>query len=462
MAGIFQSLDIARRAIWASRLGMDVTSHNIANVNTPGYSRQRVDSQAALPLQLPQGQLGLGVNANTITRIRSGLLDDQYRQTAFALGGASIRESLFSQVESVMQEPSENSIGSLMTEFFSEFSNLATEPENSAIRNTLRQKAITLVDTFHDKNQQLEQMKQSIRNDAASSTKQVNEITRQIAALNQQIPAAEAGGGSANDLRDRRDLLLDQLSEYVKITITENSQGQATVNTEGMTLVSGIRAKELSIATSSDGQNLQIQITSENGKSQQIKYGKLGGLLEMYNSTIPGLQEKLDTLAAKLAEGVNQLHSAGNGLPTGDPPTASTGINFFTGSSAGTIDISQEIMADVNNIAASNDATAGNGEVAIAISNLRNEKMLNGGTQTLDEYYSSAVNDLGIEIQKAQNTRSSQELVQDQITNQRDIESGVSLDEEMTNLIQYQRSFEAAAKVVQAVDEIMQTVINMV
>lgn len=462
MPGIFQSLDIARRAIWASRLGMDVTSHNIANVNTPGYSRQRVENRAANPLQLPQGQLGLGVRSGDIVRVRSNLLDNQFRQNAFVLGKATIQESLFTQVESIFQEPSEAGIANLMTEFFSEFSNLAANPENSAIRNTVRQKAVALTDSFNQKNEQLNLMRHSIRKEAGAAINQVNEITRQIADLNRQITTAEAGSGKANDLRDRRDLLLDRLAEYVNVSYSENSRGQISVNAEGMSLVSGDKARQLSLITGKNGKYLHLQVENGSGRSQSMNYGKLGGLLEMVNNTLPNLQDRLDNLAKNLAEEVNRLHAAGKGLPTGEPPTASTGVDFFSGSGAGTIRVSDEIMEDLSRIAASGDGTPGNGDVATAIANLRNQKILGGGNQTLNEYYTTLVNDLGIKIQKAQNTADSQELLKNQIMNQRESVSGVSLDEEMTNLIKFQRSFEAAAKIVQTVDEVMETMINMV
>jgi len=174
------------------------------------------------------------------------------------------------------------------------------------------------------------------------------------------------------------------------------------------------------------------------------------------------LLEKLDTLAAGFIEEVNRIHSAGQGLATGDPPTPSTGINFFTGNSASTINISSEILNDISKIAASNDGTPGNGDVALAISNIRNTKIFNGGTQTLDDYYTGIIKNMAIDIETAQNSRHSNQLLKEQIQNQRESESGVSLDEEMTNLIKYQRSFEAAAKVVQVVDQMMETVVNMI
>lgn len=462
MPGIFQSLDIARRAIWASRLGMDVTSHNIANVNTLGYSRQRVDNRAATPLPLPQGMLGMGVKVGDIVRIRNGLLDSQYRQTNHMLSSATAREDIYNQIEVILQEPGETAIGSQMNEFFREFSHLAADPENTTIRNTIVQKSKSLTEAFRGQSEQITKLSESIKINAMAAIDQVNEITRQIAELNGKITGNEFNSFGANDLRDRRDMLIDKLSEYMKISYHENSRGQVTVVAEGMNLVSGVKANTLEADLKSEDGNLQLEIKGASGQNGLIQSGKIGALLQMHNKDLPELLGKLDTLAAAFIEEVNRIHSAGQGLSTGEPPTPSTGINFFTGNSASTINISSEILNDISKIAASNDGTPGNGDVALAISNIRNTKIFNGGTQTLDDYYTGIIKNMAIDIETAQNSRKSNQLLKEQIQNQRESESGVSLDEEMTNLIKYQRSFEAAAKVVQVVDQMMETVVNMI
>ncbi|NOX36876.1 MAG: flagellar hook-associated protein FlgK [Calditrichaeota bacterium] len=461
MPGIFQSLDIARRAIWANRLGLDVASHNIANVNTPGYSRQRVQLQSARPLNLVKGQLGLGVKADQIERIRSQLLDLQYRRASHTFGRAEIEENVLLQVETVIQEPAENSIGNLITEFFSEFSRLSSEPENTTIRNTLVQKATTLVETFRGKYESLSEIQKSLRQDGQSMVNQINELIRQIAELNAQISGAEGTGGQANDLRDQRDLLLDKLSEYLDIRYVENDRGIMTVSVEGMMLVGGDKYKPLTLESYNDNGNLKLRIRSNEGQEITIRNGRLGGLLNLHNNTIQKLLDDLNTLARNLIDEVNRIHRKGKGLPVGDPPQSATGLNFFTGTDARSIEISPDIANNVANIAASLDGSVGNGEVALAIANLRNKKIFNGRTETLNDFYSTMVTTLGTEIQVAQDTRFNQQLLRDQIENQRESVSGVSLDEEMTNLIKYQRALEAAAKIVRVVDEVLETVIQM-
>ena len=461
MPGIFQSLDIARRAIWANRLGLDVASHNIANVNTPGYSRQRVQLQSARPLNLVKGQLGLGVKADQIERIRSQLLDLQYRRASQVFGQAEIEENVLLQVETVIQEPAENSIGNLITEFFSEFSKLSSEPENTTIRNTLVQKATTLVETFRGKYESLSEIQKSLRQETQSMLNQINERIRQIAELNAQISGAEGTGGQANDLRDQRDLLLDKLSEYLDIRYVENDRGIMTVSVEGMMLVSGDKYNPLTLESYNENGNLKLRLRSNQGQEIIIRNGRLGGLLNLHNNTLQDLLDKLNTLARNLIDEVNRIHRKGKGLPVGDPPQSATGLNFFTGTDARSIEISPDITNNVANIAASLDGSVGNGEVALAIANLRNKKIFNGRTETLNDFYRNLVTTLGTEIQVAQDTRFNQQLLRDQIENQRESVSGVSLDEEMTNLIKYQRALEAAAKIVRVVDEVLETVIQM-
>ncbi|NIR52541.1 MAG: flagellar hook-associated protein FlgK, partial [candidate division Zixibacteria bacterium] len=314
MPGIFQTLDIARRAIWANRLGVDVASHNIANANTPGYSRQRVNLEAATPIQTVYGQLGLGVKATDIERMRSQLLDRQFRTAQQGLGKNQIKENTLYQVETILQEPSENSIGNLMTEFFSEFSNLGTEPENTTIRNVLVQKAISLSEAFRSRQEGLQGVQKSLRSDLKSTVHQINQISREIADVNRKISAAGNMIGNANDLKDRRDLLLDRLSEYVNIRYTENNNGQLTVSTAGQTLVSGNEYRELTAKTADDNDRIKVSIKGSNNQNLAIGGGKLGGLLQIHNQTIFGIEDQLNKLAKNFIEEVNRLHQSGRGL----------------------------------------------------------------------------------------------------------------------------------------------------
>lgn len=461
MPSIFNSLNTASRAVSANRLGIDVSSHNIANVNTPGYSRQRVNITTSHPMDTIYGAIGTGVDIGGVNRIRNSLLDVQFRNTNHNFGRSSVMEQMFYQVETIIQEPSDNSIGSLMDDFFNAFSELGGSPEDMNLRNVLIQKTGNLSQAFQTKSGRLREIQSSLRRDAESSIRQVNQISRQISELNRQIAVSEDQFSSANDLRDQRDNLLDQLSEFVQIQSMEDSNGQITVTMNGQMLVSQTQFRELGIESEGNGNQLSVFVKGSQNQRLDVQTGKLSGIIEMHNTEIASVLDRLDTLAKSFIDEVNQIHRAGKGLPTGSPPVANTGLNFFTGSDASTIEISSTIRNNTANIAASNDGSVGNGEAAFAISNLRSQRLLNARSETFADYYNFTVTDLGTGVQLAGTDRQNQELLRDQITNQRESESGVSLDEEMTNLIKYQRSLEAAARVIGIVDDILEAVINL-
>jgi flagellar hook-associated protein 1 FlgK len=462
MSSIFQSLNTARKALFANRLGIDVASHNIANVNTPGYSRQRVDLKTSIPLVKNFGVIGTGVEIGGVFRIRNQMLDTHYRDASHNYGKSSIREQMLYQVETVVQEPSDSSIGNLMDEFFTAFSELGTNPENMNLRNVVVQKASSLSQAFKTKTGRLRAMQQGLNNDTRNAVNQVNQITKQIAEINRQIGVTENEFTSSNDLRDRRDLLIDQLSEFVEVQVTEDSQGQVTVSMNGQMLVSQMQYRELSVTSEKDNDNkLKIVIKGSTDQKLDIKTGKLGGLLEMHNEEVTGLLDRLDTLARSLIEEVNAVHRKGQTLPVGTPPTTATGLDFFTGSDATTIAVSSVVNNNPAYIAASLDGSVGNGETAFAIANLHQQKLLNGGAESFSDFYNYTVTDLGTKIQLANTERQNQDLIRQQIVNQRESDSGVSLDEEMTNLIKFQRSLEASAKVIGVLDEMLQTIVNL-
>ncbi|MDH3252678.1 MAG: hypothetical protein OEM41_07785, partial [Ignavibacteria bacterium] len=204
----------------------------------------------------------------------------------------------------------------------------------------------------------------------------------------------------------------------------------------------------------------RIQIVgTRNGLPVPVNGGELSGVLQTFNVTLPGQQARLDEIASTLISRINQIHSAGYGI--GTPPT--TGNNFFTGSDAGTIAVNPVIAANISAIAASGDPNQpGDNSVALALAGVETEKLFNGGTVSIMQHYSGLVSGIGSSIVEATSTITSQDLILGQLDNQRLSVSGVSLDEEMTNMIKYQRAFEAAARTVNTVNEMFQTIINMV
>lgn len=463
MGGILQSLEIARKALWASRTGLDVTSNNIANVNTPGYSRQRVDLTPSSPINLGFGPIGTGVLAKRISRARMTLIDRNLRDAYAEHGYGKAQETILMQLDGVYNEPGENGLAQILNDFFTEWSNVASNPEEASARQVLLQKSLKLASAFRDTANKLNSMKKSIESQMTGDLNELNQILGDIADLNRRIVNSEVGGTSANNLRDERDLLLDKLAKYGKVNAVEDSRGSVNVSLEGVTVVSGVDHQELIYKVEDDGTGknvLHLKIKSTN-EIFRASNGSLGSYLYQYNELIPSQLQGLDNIASTIIKEVNKIHSNSYGLPQGSPPVATSGLNFFSGGSAASIRVNEQIVQDVNKIALSVSGEPGDAEAALAIANLANKKVFGNHTQTIADYYQKMISDLGFKIEETQSSLHQQELVINQMESQRDSVSGVNLDEEMINLTRFQRAFEAASKVVKTVDEMMQTIISM-
>jgi flagellar hook-associated protein 1 len=455
MPGLSGMLSTARRGLTASRIAMEVTSHNIANATTLGYTRQRADQSASMALMNGQGLfIGTGVNVDSINRLRDRLVDSQYRQANGSFGSANMRFNMLSQIESVLSEPSDSGLHSAMTKFFNSFQDLSAHPEDPGPRNAVIQQATNMVQTFNRLSSNFNTQRSNLIEDVQNKVTQINGLTRQIGELNQQIVTAHGAGGQPNDLMDARDRAIDQLSQLTGITASQDSNGAMLVSMGGVLVAGNGTSVQLQSALNGNA----VKLTSTDGVDVTIPGGELGGMLEMYNTTIPGYQSQLDSLATTLIDRVNAVHSAGYGL--GNPP--STGLNFFTGNSASTIGINLQVSSNTNNIAASGNGQPGNNTNALALFGVSDEQLMAGNTLTFSQYYGRFVSSLGSAVASAKATAMGADLVLSQSENQRDAISGVSLDEEMTNLIKYQRSFEAAARLVNTTNELFQTVLNMV
>jgi len=328
-------------------------------------------------------------------------------------------------------------------------------PEESGARNSVLQKATALAQGFRRMSGSLKQLQTDVYSDVEAKVGQINSLTEQISALNVQIVAAQAGGLDAGDQKDQRDMLVEQLSKVANINASEDSSGATTVSLGGTVIAdaSGSTALKADL----NGTTLRIA-TSANTTPVNVTGGELGGTLKAYNTDLPNALNALNQVAGTIITRVNALHSAGYGL--GTPPP--TGVNFFNGTNATDIGIDAAITANVNNIAASGSGAPGDNSVALALSGVGSEALLNGNTVSVTQFYGNFVSNIGSTVSAANNTLDAQDLVLSQLESQREAISGVSLDEEMTNLIKYQRSYDAAARMVNAADEMYQTILNMV
>lgn len=462
MPGLITGLNIGKRALYAQQAALQVTGNNIANVNTPGYSRQRVNLKTTSPHKTFRGQLGSGVAVEGVRRAQDALTARLLRREIQNLGNFEALAGFLEQIEAIVNEPSDAELNNLMGRVFDAFQDLANNPEKLPARSVLRERGVALTSFINDFYHRLEQLKKDTSTTLKDKTQRVNNITQEIAYLNQQIKKSEGVNVHANELRDRRDALVDQLSQLIDINVLESKDGMLTINTGKNNLIAGMSTNKLEVTTDKNTQVI-IKIAGS-GMKLNINNGELKGLLDVHNSIIPDYQARLDDLTAGLANAVNELHEKGYSLD------GSTGNSFFTFTSdspysntgaAATIAVADAIIEDPNKIAAAANSDApGDNSIAIAIANLQNIPILNEGTATLNEFYQSMVGNLGAQSQEANRQLETQALIINQLEQRKASISSVSLDEEAINLINFQNAYQAAAQYINVINELLNVVVN--
>ncbi len=457
MAGLFSGLELGKRALATHQLWLNTIGHNVANVNTPGYSRQRVTTSTSTPEEHRAGMIGTGVNATAIRNVRDLFLNKQFRDENKNLGQWASQEKMLTRVEGIFMEPSSDSLGGLMEKFWTGWMDLGNNPESIAARTALKEQANLLTTGFHRRYDQLAELQKSIDIDVELIVNKVNSITDEIASLNKQISRAELGGIFANDLRDRRGLMIDQLSQFIDVNTADQANGATLVYVGALMIVDDSDAIHLDTRDLAGKSFVTSEVVWEGTTKKVQNYnGELKGLMEMRDKTIPQYMNDLDVLAETLVTKVNSVHSLGYDLNN------TTNIDFFDANflSAGNLRLSQDVTNNVTRIAASQSGAVGDNSNAQAIADLRKSLFMTRGTATMEEFYNTIVGQVGIDTNKAIQLRESHTLLVEQLENARQSVQGVSLDEEMTQMIKYQHAFDAAARVITTVDQALETVIK--
>ncbi|MBD3234627.1 MAG: flagellar hook-associated protein FlgK [candidate division Zixibacteria bacterium] len=457
MYGVNVGFEIAKRAVLSTQYGINITGHNVANVNTPGYTRQAVDFKSTPPLRAGMFYAGSGVDVGDIRRIRWAFLDTQMQKEKQELGQWENAEQIWSQVETIFNEPSDTGLSQALTDFWNAWSDLSDNPESSSAKTAVKESANVVISNFHGISSQLKDLRSSIDNDIQQTVTMINDYTRQVANLNSRIVNAEVSGAKANDLRDRRDYIVEQLAEFGNVRVREDDSGAIDLFFGSAVLVTRGDYLELDTETVVEDGFLSSNIVlSSVSYNLDISKGSLKSMMDARDTFIPDKLQKLDQLAAQLVESVNELHSSGY---TTD---GTTGIDFFSadGVTADSIGLSNEILTDAENIVVSEDGSGGDNTVALAIAELRNEKVMNDGTASLSGFYNSVISEIGSQAREASDMKTNHELMVNQLENRRQSISGVSLDEEMANLIAYENAYGAAAKVLDVMDSALDTIVN--
>lgn len=451
--GINSLFDISRRSLLTYQAALNATSNNISNASNPDYSRQRVILGAENPVYTANLSIGLGVKLQDIQRVRDTIIDTQVWSFNSKHSFAGKQASTLSKLEALLSEPSDLGLSNLTAQFFNTWDKLAVDPTSTALRNNILNAAQNLSGKMQNVYEGYTQIKKDIKVETAQTVDSINNYLEQIHTLNKEIYAVKAGGNAPNDLLDKRGAIISELSKLANLNVTYNQDDTVSISIGGVYAVDRLFNQKFKV-DESDG---KLSVTTLDGESKMtLNGGEIFGNLNMYNKVIPGYQQKIDTVGQAIFDSVNAVHAAGQTNTT--PPQ--TGINFFSNYSEGVLEINQNLIDDPNLIAASADGQDGNNEIALQIAALQKALLING--ETISNTYSNFVNQIANDLQTQGQNSESYQLVLNQLDMQVAEGSGVSVDEEMVNVLKFQRSYDAAAKLIKVADEMFQTLINSI
>ncbi|WP_426333573.1 flagellar hook-associated protein FlgK [Paenibacillus silvae] len=510
MTSTFHSIETAKRSLFTQTTALSTTGHNVANANTEGYSRQRVNMQASIPMEpfaflhsTTPGQLGTGVEFDSITRVREKFLDDQYRNENTNFGSWSIQRDTLEKLEAIVNEPSDTGFRTVMDNFYKSWSDLSKNPEDVTARRIVKETTLALTDAMNQISRQLDALSQDLDSNIAVKSNEIQGYLGNIANLNSAIVKVESLGDNANDLRDQRDLMADKLSKIMNITVTDTPQGYQ-IQMNGQELVTGG-----AVQATVDSAFLNAAYTAGT-----LTNGEVHGMIKSRDTLVSDYRKQMDDLANTLANGDIEITiPAGSVLPdntvldgvtytgatrtlTADLKVTVKGLNglhqlgysndgtnngglpFFTAADGGTaitagnISLNAAILADPNKIATSLRTTTasgtetvikGNNTLANLLANLKDTPMKSADglrNATIGAQFSAIVGQLGVQSQEAARQTSNSEFLVEQVDTRRQSVSGVSLDEEMANMIKFQHAYSASARFMTTYDQLLDKLIN--
>lgn len=505
MRSTFMGLEANKRGLYTQQAALYTTGHNLANANTLGYSRQRVNMSPTSPFPgvglnagtMP-GFIGTGVQAGSIQRIRDQFVDQQFRQETNKLGYWESRSNAIEQMEDIINEPSEFGLQKSFSLFWQSLSDLAANSANGGARAVVTDRAAALAEAFNYANRSLKEVQGNLKKEIDVSTKDINSILDQIAALNKQIMEVEPNGYMPNDLYDARDVLLDELSLHFPVEVEYGeSGGRALAIAEGPVTVSiKIDGQSIVLVDGKDRASLKADYDAGNGLFNKLevselkdittdalkqnsaateiahdkfpKVGKYASLIKSYGTAdgkglYPEMLDELDKLVGEFVNAFNEQHGKGfdlNGQP-GEP--------FFTGTTAADIAVNEDIVKDSSLIAAADKTSnnngiivgeEGNGKNAQALADIQTKVLGTLGGASVQTYFEGMIGALGVEGQQAVRNQANSEVMLGSAAHRRASISSVSLDEEMTDMIRFQQAYNASARMITVIDETLDKLIN--
>jgi flagellar hook-associated protein 1 len=463
-ATLFSGVNVALQAVLAQQQAIEIIEHNVANANSAGYHRQQAVmgavSSAAMPgleRDTSAGILGNGVIVKEIRRFSDQFIENRYRFETSDASKWDLESSVMQQVEGTMAENDIDGLLPKLDSFWAAWQSLSADPTNTSLRADLVDRTNDLTAGFNRRMQELMAIQQDQNTGITQRIQQVNDYAQQVAVLNGEISRVASVGQQPNDLIDSRDLLLDKLSQLTGASVAFQDNGEAMVSIGGHALVVGHTTFALTTQPNAVHPQL-VDVAWADGQTFTSTTGEINGLLDVRNNTIPGLMANLDTLATALIGAVNTQHMAGYGLDG-----TSHNIAFLTGTGALDIAVNGVIQNNTDLIAAASQTNSpGDGNNALAIGRIQEQLLLTGApaTQTLNQYYNTAVTNFGLRTSNAAQTASDRKLVADALDQQRTSVSGVSLNEEAAKLATAQSTFNAASRLMSTLNDMMNTLIN--
>lgn len=465
-------MHIGQRSMANSQTALHTVSHNVANKETEGYSRQSTENLSNFPYGKGNVRIGTGAKAVKVGRTVNPYLEKQLANQMSELAYHKGKADGMARLEQVYNELAVEGLNVSMVKFFNSFKELSTNPESMPKRMTVKENADLMARDFNRVSKQIGEVRGDANSGIAISVNEVNAITDELARLNMQVQTVELGGGRANDERDRRDLLLKKLGEHVDIRWSEGPDSDITVSmsNNAVLVVNGEAHRLEAVPTPASGDKAEgdydvlyfhhayadpLVIT------ERIEGGRLGGLIQTRDGDVKDYKDRVDAMAYTIATQVNDLHTQGYNAFN------QLGGEFFRTpesqlDAAELMSIDPGIMGDVGRIATAMDPDRpGDNRIALMLGSLQHKKAFFDGETSVDEFYNGLVAELGVRTEKVNHQVEVQQGMVDQLANLRESVSGVSVDEEMAEMMEWQKQFNASARVVRTADEMLETVLSI-
>jgi flagellar hook-associated protein 1 FlgK len=474
MLGLFGTLNLSTRALQTQQAGVEVASHNLANVNNPAYARQRLLIQTSPAVQTALGSIGTGVEAAGVIQLRDALLDQQIagensvsgfleaQQAALKSLQANLGERLEDSAASINGAEGAGSVGSAaglgnsLAGLFNAFQQLSASPAALGDRQAVISQARQLATQFNQFGRRLDGLNTQLNQSVQAETDKANQLLSDIAELNNEIASAEVGSrGAANDLRDMRQQKLEDLSKMLNFTSSTAPDGTLDISVDGQLLVAGATVRD-TLQTYDAGSGKLLLRAAASSTPITLTGGRIQGTIDARDGTLQSVRDGINQLASELITSVNAVYQPGYDLGGG------TGAVFFTGANASDIGVNAALATDASKLQVSGLAGAsGDNQVALALARMGNTRQAALGNRTFAESYQGTITAVGFSLSSVNGQLEEQEVLQGMLETRRSAVSGVSLDEEMADLVKFQRSFQASARLVSTIDEMLNEVVNL-